>query len=60
VFLAAALVRLDRLSQARQVIADVLAKVPSLTLDRWPLSSAYRNRRDAAHLFDALREAGFP
>jgi Tfp pilus assembly protein PilF len=58
--LAATLVRLGQLAQAKEVIADVLAKVPSLTLARWPLSSAYRNQRDADHLFDALRQAGFP
>lgn len=59
-FLAAALVRLGQLAQAKEVIADVLAKVPNLTRARWPLSSAYRNRSDADHLFDALREAAFP
>src|SRR5262249_25852883 len=60
VFLAATLVRLGQIEQAKAVAAEVLGMLPNLTLARWPISAAYRNPRDADHLFEALRRAGFP
>jgi tetratricopeptide (TPR) repeat protein len=58
--LAATLMRLGQHAEAKAVIADVQKRLPHFALERWPMSSVFRNRRDQEHLFDTLREAGFP
>jgi adenylate cyclase len=58
--LAATLVRLDQLDEAKSVVAELLARLPNLTSARWPLASVFRNPTDAELLFDALGEAGLP
>lgn len=58
--LAATLHRLGQRDEANAVVADVLKRLPHLTSARWPMSSVFRNPRDAGHIFDALREVGFP
>jgi adenylate cyclase len=58
--LAATLLRLGQPADAKAVIADVLQRLPDLTLARWPMSSVFRTPGHAEHFFDPLREAGFP
>ena len=58
--LAATLMRLDQPDEAKAVIAEILKRLPELTLERWPMSIVFRNRRDSDNLFDVLRSAGFP
>ncbi|MGV3632967.1 MAG: winged helix-turn-helix domain-containing protein [Pseudorhodoplanes sp.] len=58
--LAATLHHLGQHDEANAVVAHVLKQLPHLTSARWPMSSVFRNPRDAEHIFDALRQAGFP
>jgi adenylate cyclase len=57
-WLAATLVRLGQRAEAREIIAEVLNRAPHLTQARWRAPSLYRDPEDAAHMADALREAG--
>lgn len=59
IWLAATLVRLGQREEARQIIVEVLARAPQMTQERWRAPSLYRDQRDADHMADALREAGF-
>ena len=59
VWLAATLVRLGQRSEARAIIADVLKRLPALTIKRWPMFSLYRSPQDADRMTQALRAAGF-
>jgi hypothetical protein len=59
VWLAATLVRLDRLSEAKVIAAEVVRRsCGNYTISRWPALSLYRNPEDAGHMTEALREAG--
>ncbi len=58
-WLAATLVRIGQPAEARDLIAEVLRRAPRMTQARWRAPSLYRNPEDAAHMADALREAGF-
>lgn len=58
--LAATLVRLGQHAEARAIVAEILTRLPHLTLARWPMSSVFRHPRHGDRLFDALREIAFP
>jgi tetratricopeptide (TPR) repeat protein len=60
VWLGAVQVRLGQHAEARDAIAAALRLVPEITIQRWPMFARYRNPADAAHMINALREAGFP
>lgn len=60
VWLGATLVRSGQLAEARAAIAAALRLAPAISVQRWPMFARYRNAEDAAHMIDALREAGFP
>ncbi len=60
IWLGAILIKLGQHMEARAAIAGALKQVPGLTIEGWPMFSCYRNADDAAHMIDALREAGFP
>lgn len=59
-WLAAVLVRLNRRAEAEAAITAALRIVPGISINKWPMFACYRNAEDAAHMVDALREAGFP
>ena len=59
VWLAATLVRLNKLQEARIVAAAVLERLPNLSLEQWPMFSVYRDLQDMQDMLEALREAGF-
>lgn len=52
--------RLEQRTEARALTAEVLKQSPHLTLGSWPMFAVYRQRQDADHMIEALREAGFP
>jgi adenylate cyclase len=58
VWLAATLARLGQRTEARALIAEVLKRAPQMKV-RWRAPSLYRSLDDAAHMTDALRDAGF-
>jgi hypothetical protein len=58
VWLAATLARLGQHTEARALIAEVLKRAPQMKVS-WRAPSLYRNLDDAAHMTDALRDAGF-
>jgi len=58
VWLAATLLRLGERAEASELIAEVLKQAPQMTQARWRAPSLYRHPQDAAHMADALREAG--
>ena len=60
VWLAATLVRLGQIAEAKSTIADVMRRAPLMTLDRWPAPRLYLNQRDSDEMVAALRSAGFP
>jgi adenylate cyclase len=60
VWLGAVLVRLGQHAEAKEAIAAALRLAPQISIQRWPMFARYRNPADAAHMIDALREAGFP
>jgi adenylate cyclase len=60
VWLAATLVRLGQREEAKTIIAEVLKRVPLMTLDRWPAPRLYLHQRDSDHMVEALKEAGLP
>jgi hypothetical protein len=58
IWLAATLVQLGQLTEARSIIAEVLRQTPLLTLERWPAPRLYLNREDSERMIEALRAAG--
>jgi len=58
-WLAATLVRLGQIEEAKAIASGTLAQVPHLRLKKWPALSVYRNPGDAEHVSAALRVAGF-
>lgn len=58
--LAATLVRINELDEARSVVSQLLSRLPHLSIARWPMSSVFRNPRDAELLLESLKEAGLP
>jgi hypothetical protein len=58
IWLAAALMRLGQQAETREMIGEVLKRAPQMTQARWRAPSLYRGPEDAAHMADALREAG--
>lgn len=58
--LAATLVRLGHQAEARAVVGELLARLPRLSAEQWPMSTVFRSPSDAERLFDALRLAEFP
>ncbi len=58
--LAATLVRLGQHAEARAIVAEMVTRLPHLTLARWPMFSVFRDPRHGDLLFDALREIDFP
>ena len=46
-------------AEAKEAIAAALRLAPKITIHGWPMFAPYRNA-GAAHMIDALREAGFP
>ncbi len=60
VWLAATLVRLGQVTEAKALVADVMRRAPLMTLDRWPAPRLYLNQRDSDEMVAALRTAGFP
>ena len=59
-YLAASLVRLGRRDEARQVVADGLAKRPALSLFPYASSEPYKNAADLEHLLEGLRKIPTP
>ena len=59
-WLAATLVRLGQIEEAKAIAAGTLNDVPHLRLKKWPALSVYRDPGDAEHVAEALRMAGFP
>lgn len=59
VWLTATYIRLGRRDEARAIAADVLARSPNMSADKWPALALYKRAVDADHMIEALREAGF-
>jgi adenylate cyclase len=60
VWLAATLVRLGQIDEAKSTVAHIRRSAPLMTLERWPAPRLYRNQRDSDEMVAALRAAGFP
>ena len=60
VHLAATLVAMDQIENAKEVIAQTLEVRPLLTLDDMEKIFPYRLREDRIRFLDALRQAGLP
>ena len=58
VWLAATFVRLGRVAEAQALIADVLTRLPHLTLKQWKIFSLYRDPAVSADMIGSLNRAG--
>jgi adenylate cyclase len=58
IWLAASLVRLGQPGEAKKLIAEVLTRLPHLTIGRWGIFSLYRNPADSEHMISSLNQAG--
>lgn len=56
--LAATLARLGQQDEARMVMAELLKRLPELSIARWPMTSVFRKARDSERYVEALRDAG--
>jgi hypothetical protein len=59
VWLAAVLVRLGQLSEARALVAEIKRAAPRMTLEHWHAPKLYSQRRHSENMIGALRESGF-
>ncbi len=56
--LAATLTRLGQHGEARAVMGELMARLPTLSIARWPMTSVFRKDKDNRRYVEALREAG--
>ena len=59
-YLAACFAQLDRLSEARALVAESLKLQPRFTLGVWAIIEPYQSREDLDDMLDGLRKAGLP
>lgn len=60
VWLAAALIRADKVDEARSLVANVRKIAPRMTLDRWHGPRLYADPEQSENMINALRQAGLP